>query len=224
VARLYEALRSAGVGFDSLCFVHDLDDDTALPFVERLRAADPRVGAERNSYGPGVLQALRFAFDRCRRGPVIVLMGDLSDKLSIVPRMLELWRSGATLVAPSRYMRGGRQHGGGLVKSNASRLAGRSLRLLGFPCSDPTNNFKLYDGDWLRRQEIESRGGFEVALELCYKAFVQGEPIAELPTEWFDRAEGKSRFRFWRWLPHYLRWYLRSLAAVARRRGGGALR
>ena len=224
VVVLHERLRSAGVPFDRLRFVYDRDDDSSLPFVARLRAEDPRVEGVKNEYGPGVIRALRFGFERAEPGPVIVLMGDLSDKLSIVPEMLALWRAGATLVSPSRYMPGGRQHGGGLVKAGLSRLAGTSLAWLGFPTSDPTNNFKLYDGAWLRRQHIESQGGFEVALELCYKAYAQGESIRELPTEWFDRTSGESRFRLRAWLPHYLRWWLRALGEVVRQRLCGTKR
>jgi hypothetical protein len=224
VVALHERLCSEGVPFDHLRFVYDLDDDTSLPFIAGLRAEDPRVEGVKNEYGPGVIQALRFGFDHAEPGPVVVLMGDLSDKLSLVPEMVVMWRAGATLVSPSRYMRGGRQHGGGIVKAGLSRLAGTSLGWLGFPTSDPTNNFKLYDGAWLRRQRIESRGGFEVALELCYKAYAQGEAIQELPTEWFDRASGESRFQLGAWLPHYLRWWLRAFGEVLRQGLGGAPR
>ena len=222
VLHLYKRLQSENVPFDALRFIYDQDTETSLPFVTSLRAADPRVEALKNEYGPGVIRALRFGFDRTEPGPVIVLMGDLSDKLSIVPDMIQLWQEGATLVSPSRYMPGGRQHGGGLVKSTLSRAAGVSLGWLGFPTSDPTNNFKLYDGSWLRRQRIESEGGFEVALELCYKAYVQREPIRQLPTEWFDRTAGESRFRLRAWLPRYLRWWLRATGAVLQRRLGGS--
>jgi len=221
VVQLYELLRSENVRFDRLRFVYDQDSDTSLPFVKKLAADDSRVEAVKNEYGPGVIRALRFGFDHVEPGAVIVLMGDLSDKLSIVPDMLRLWREGATLVSPSRYMPGGRQHGGGLVKSTLSRLAGLSLGWLGFPTSDPTNNFKLYDAEWLKRQRIESEGGFEVALELCYKAYVQREPIRQLPTEWFDRTGGESRFRLRAWLPRYLHWWLRAAGAVVRSRLAG---
>jgi len=221
VVRLYELLRAEAVPFDRLRFVYDHDADTSLPFVEKLAAEDSRVAAVKNEYGPGVIRALRFGFDHVETGPVIVLMGDLSDKLSIVPDMLRLWREGATLVSPSRYMPGGRQHGGGLLKSTLSRLAGVSLGWLGFPTSDPTNNFKLYDAEWLKRQRIESEGGFEVALELCFKAYEQGETIRQLPTEWFDRTSGESRFRLRAWLPRYLRWWLRAASATLRARLAG---
>ena len=55
-----------------------------------------------------------------------------------------------------------------------------------------------------------------MALELCYKAFVQGEPIRQLPTEWFDRTSGESRFRLRAWLPRYLRWWWRAARATLR--------
>lgn len=223
VVRLHEQLQAVGVPFQRLRFVYDHDADTSLPFVAKLAAEDPRVQASKNEYGPGVIRALRWGFDHVESGPAIVLMGDLSDELSIVPEMLRLWRDGATLVCPSRYMPGGRQHGGGLVKSTLSRLAGTSLGWFGFPTSDPTNSFKLYDGDWLRRQRIESEGGFEVALELCYKAYVQGEAIRQLPTKWFDRRNGESRFHLRAWLPRYLRWWLRAVSAVLGRRLRGQL-
>jgi hypothetical protein len=209
-------LRDAQVPFDSIKFVYDFDEDTTLPFLRRLERADPRVVAEKNEFGRGAVNALRWGFSQCGPGAVVVLMCDLSDKLTIVPDMLRLWREGATLVAPSRYMPGGKQHGGGLVKSTLSRVAGRSLHWFGFPICDPTNNFKLYDGDWLRSQRIESVGGFEVALELAYKAFRDGRRIVELPTEWRDRTSGESKFRLLQWLPQYLKWYLRALLALAR--------
>jgi dolichol-phosphate mannosyltransferase len=60
--------------------------------------------------------------------------------------------------------------------------------------------------------------GFEVAIELCCKAYQQKEKITELPTEWFDRTVGESRFRLFYWLPHYLKWYLLSLKCIIQRK------
>jgi hypothetical protein len=217
VLTLHKRLLEAGVEFDSLAFVYDTDEDTSLPYALELSRRDARVRAEKNALGPGAIRALTWGFSHARPGAVIVVMGDSSDKHSIIPEMVRLWREGATVVCASRYMPGGRQHGGGWLKSTLSRWAGKSLHLMGFPTCDPTNNFKLYDGAWLGRQRIESTGGFEVALELCYKAFVQGERIAELPTEWYDRTHGESRFNMRAWIPRYLRWYLRSVWALSGR-------
>lgn len=211
VRELYEQLLKDQVEFDVLRFVYDFDKDTTLPVIDSLMAEDTRVTKVKNTFGRGALNALRYGFSVSTDGPVIVLMGDNSDKLSIIPDMVEFWKQGFALVAPSRYMPGGEQHGGGFLKSNLSRLAGKSLRLFGFPTADATNNFKLYDGRWLKRQIIESRGGFEVALELTYKAFIQKQKITEIPTVWKDRVQGESQFRLFHWLPHYLRWYFKAI-------------
>ncbi len=211
VVRLHGQLLATNIPFDSLCFVYDFDGDTTLPFIAQLHEKDERVHADRNRYGRGVLNALRWGFAHVERGPVIVVMGDNSDKLSIIPQMILLWQQGATVVSPSRYMSGGKQFGGGFVKSTMSRIAGVSLKMCGFPTADATNNFKLYDGAWLREQVIESSGGFEVAMELCFKAYRGRKKIVELPTQWFDRTMGQSRFKIFAWTPKYLRWYFRIL-------------
>ena len=224
VCVLYEGLKREGIEYDSMKFVYDMDEDTTLPFIEEIGQNDLRIRAEKNEFGRGVLNAFRWSFLHCEPGPVLVLMGDNSDKLSIIPEMIRLWEEGATVVCPSRYMKGGEQHGGGLLKSRLSRIAGRSMKLFGFPTSDATNNFKLYDGEWVKQQKIESTGGFEIALELSYKAFSQGKKIAELPTVWLDRTMGKSQFKLLSWMPRYIRWYLRSLLSVLRGRLSGTLR
>lgn len=215
---LVSSLAESAIDFSRLSFVYDIDNDITLPIIAELAANDSRVVADKNQFGRGVVNALRWGFSRVSPGPVIVLMGDNSDKLSIIPELVALWRSGATVVSPSRYMKGGKQFGGGLLKSTLSRIAGVSLKLIGFPTSDPTNNFKLYDGSWLARQQIESVGGFEVALELSAKAFEQKKLIRQIPTEWYDRTAGESNFRLWKWLPHYLRWYFFAIASVLRQK------
>jgi dolichol-phosphate mannosyltransferase len=143
-----------------------------------------------------------------KEGPALVVMADLSDDLSIVKRMLTLYRRGYRIVCASRYMRGGRQLGGPPLKRFLSRAAGLSLRALTrFPTHDATNNFRLYDAALVNELGIESTGGFELALELTAKAFRRGVKIAEVPTTWRDRTAGESQFQLFKWLPRYLFWY-----------------
>lgn len=221
VRTLYNTLLEEEIEFDRLSFVYDFDGDSTLPVILELQQSDQRIVAEKNTIGRGVINALKHGFSKTVAGPVLVLMGDNSDKLSIIPEMVRLWARGATIVSPSRYMPGGEQQGGGLIKSNLSKLAGKSLSFAGFPTSDATNNFKLYDGEWLVSQSIESKGGFEVALELSCKAFEQKQKIYQIPTSWFDRTAGESNFKLVEWIPQYLKWYLRALRAVASRKAIG---
>src|SRR5207248_949670 len=70
--------------------------------------------------------------------------------------------------------------------------------------------FRAYSKEFLDSVQIESRAGFEIALELTVKAHLAGRRIGEIPSSWVDRSAGKSRFRVWKWLPSYLRWWLRA--------------
>lgn len=197
--------------------VYDFPEDTTVPVVERLRSSYPAVRLVLNRFGRGALNALRTGLLGARGPYVLVTMADLSDDLGDVDAMYRLALEGADVVAGSRYVRGGGQHGGPFVKRTLSRAAGLSLHYLaGLGTRDPTNNFKLYSRRVLQAIRIESRGGFEVALELTVKAHLGGFRVVEVPTHWSDRTAGESQFQLRRWLPHYLRWYCEAVVARIR--------
>jgi dolichol-phosphate mannosyltransferase len=193
--------------------VYDFDADTTVPVARAFAKERPWLRLVKNQHGRGVVAAIRTGFQEVSDGPALVIMADLSDDLSIVPRLIELYRQGNRIVCPSRYVRGGRQIGGPLFKRALSRMAGLSLRVLaGFPTHDATNNFRLYDAALVNELGIESTGGFELALELTAKAHHQGVKIAEVPSTWRDRTAGQSQFKLMKWLPKYLYWYTYALS------------
>jgi dolichol-phosphate mannosyltransferase len=188
--------------------VYDFDDDDTVPVVRALQTAHRAVRLQKNELGPGVLNAMRSGIRAAAGDYVLITMADGSDELDCVDSMVECARSGAHVVAASRYMKGGRQLGGPRVKRLLSRIAGLSLyHVFGVPIHDSTSNFKLYSRSFLQDVNVQSTAGFELALELSVKAAAAGRPMAEIPTTWRDRTSGQSRFRLTRWLPHYLRWY-----------------
>jgi glycosyltransferase involved in cell wall biosynthesis len=189
--------------------VYDYDQDNTVPVVNRIIAeGESRLRLVKNERGRGVVPAIMTGFDAVPGGPVLVMMADLSDDLAQVDRMLALYSDGYDVIVGSRYMKGGQLIGGPFFKQLLSRLAGTSLWWFrGLPTHDATNAFKIYDSDMVKSFTVESRGGFELNLELTVKAFLAGHCITEVPTTWRDRTSGESRFRLWKWLPHYLQWY-----------------
>ena len=189
--------------------VYDFDEDNTVPAVKAVMArGETRLQLVKNNIGRGVVGALRTGFNSVERGPLLVVMADLSDDLPQVGRMLELYREGYQVVVGSRYMKGGRIENGPVLKQGLSRMAGVSLCWLrGIPTHDATNAFKIYDAAMLKKFSLESQRGFELNLEITVKAFLGGYRITEIPTVWRDRTQGKSKFKLWAWLPHYLRWY-----------------
>jgi glycosyltransferase involved in cell wall biosynthesis len=210
---------SAGVAADhEILVVYDFDEDPTVPVIERLHADLPQIRGHRNDLGRGVLNAMKAGIAASRGDYVLVSMADGSDEPHIVDDMMALARDGADVVAASRYMRGGRQVGGPLFKRLMSRTAGLTLHWFGGVAThDPTNNFKLYSCRLFDSLTIESRAGFELALELTVKATLAGRRVAEVPTTWRDRTEGKSNFRLRQWLPFYLHWYWVAMKGRLRR-------
>jgi glycosyltransferase involved in cell wall biosynthesis len=199
--------------------VYDFDEDTTVPVARALAVELSSVKPLRNELGRGVLNAMKAGIAAARAPYVLVSMADGSDEPEVIDRMVELARDGADLVAGSRYMRGGHQIGGPVLKRLMSRTAGLSLHwLAGVPIHDPTSNFKLYSRRFLDTVTIESTAGFELALELTVKATLAQRRLAEVPTTWRDRTAGKSNFKMRKWLPHYLHWYLVALRARLARR------
>ncbi|HUI83099.1 MAG TPA: glycosyltransferase [Candidatus Binatia bacterium] len=189
--------------------VYDFDEDNTVPVAREIIAAgETRLQLRRNAYGRGVTKAIRTGLEAVESGPVLVTMADLSDDMTQVDRMYEMWLEGFDLVCGSRYMKGGRLIGGPFFKQLLSRTSGLTLHYFrGVPTHDATNSFKLYDAAMVRELRVESVAGFELGLELTVKAFLNGYRIAEIPSTWRDRTAGSSRFRVFHWLPHYLKWY-----------------
>lgn len=225
VEPVIRALTGAISTAHEILVVYDFDEDPTVPVIERLGAELPAVRGLRNELGRGVLNAMKAGIAASAGDYVLITMSDGSDEPHVVDPMIGLARSGADVVAASRYMRGGRQVGGPPLKRLMSRAAGLSLHwFAGVATHDPTNNFKLYSRRFLAATTIESTAGFELALELTVKATLDGRRVAEVPTTWRDRTAGESNFKLRKWLPHYLHWYAVAFRGRWLRRGHPAPR
>jgi dolichol-phosphate mannosyltransferase len=188
--------------------VYDAPDDTTAPYVEKYAESDDRVVPALNAYGRGPARAIRWGIDHARADVVVVTMADGCDDPQQIDQLARLVERGVVVAAASRYMKGGQQVGGPLLKRTMSRTAGLSLHALArVGTRDATNSFKAYDRAFVQSVGIESDAGFEVGLELVAKARRMRLPVAEVPTIWLDRSFGVSNFKLAKWLPSYLRWY-----------------
>src|SRR6478735_3537233 len=188
--------------------VVDSDNDSTIAAAEGVlgRMQNARVLVQ--NYGRGPANAIRYGIDQAKAPCVVVTMADGSDDVRVIDDLIALVERGFVVASASRYMPGGAQRGGPLVKRLMSETAGRSLNLLArVGTRDVTNAFKAYDTAFVRQVGIDSRSGFEIAIELVSKARRARRPVAEIPTIWLDREVGASNFKIRAWLPKYLYWY-----------------
>jgi dolichol-phosphate mannosyltransferase len=202
--RIFEAVT---LPCEALVVVDDPSDSTR-PVVQRIAEREPRLRCLVNTYGRGPANAIRYGIDHATTPVAVVTMADGCDDVRQIDDLVRLVERGVAVAAASRYMAGGQQVGGPLLKGMMSATAGRSLRLMArVGTRDATNSFKAYSTAFVRAVGIDSRDGFEIGLELTAKARRLRLPIAEIPTIWLDRQEGISNFQVAAWLPKYLRWY-----------------
>ena len=143
---------SAGVTTPhELVVVYDFDEDTTRARRCPPRGRDPQPSRPPQRHRPRRPQRDEGR-DRRDDAPryVLISMADGSDEPHVVDPMVALARDGADVVSASRYMRGGSQVGGPLLKRLMSRTAGLTLHwFAGVATHDPTNNFKLYSRRFL---------------------------------------------------------------------------
>ncbi|MFQ5881337.1 MAG: glycosyltransferase [Candidatus Methylomirabilales bacterium] len=200
-----------------IVIIYDFEEDNTLQAIQLLQESMKNLRIVRNGYGRGVANAIKSGFAAARGEAIVVTMGDGSDDPGTIEAMYRKILEGFDLVCGSRYMDGGVQLGGPRMKRFLSRLAGLSLNLLtGIPTKDVTSAFKMYRKEIVERIDLESDGGFEISMELTVKAYFAGYRIGEVPTVWLDRSAGVSKFKMWKWLPRYLRWYYLALRSRSR--------
>jgi dolichol-phosphate mannosyltransferase len=202
--RIFESVR---IPCEVLVIV-DTPDDTTIPVIDEYVLKEPRLRYLVNTYGRGPAHAIRFGIEVAASPVAVVTMADGCDDPRQIDDLARLVDRGVAVAAGSRYMPGGQQVGGPVLKGLMSKTAGRSLRVLAhIGTRDATNSFKAYSTDFVRMVGIDSRDGFEIGIELTAKARRMRLPVAEIPTIWLDRQAGVSNFRVAKWIPSYLRWY-----------------
>lgn len=196
----------------TICIIDDSIDplDRTIERVERAQRKYKNLSVLKKKPGDsdGFASAIWRGAKEVNGGALVFVMGDLCDKPETIDVMYEKIRSGFDVVVGSRYMRGARKVGGPKLQGFFSFIVNKSLAiLLGLPTQDASNSFKMY-----RRVVFDSLPkpktvGFEVSMEVFFRAYFQGFRVAEVPTVWFGRTKGKSKFRMIARAPEYIRLY-----------------
>ena len=208
IIRVLESLRKDVKSTYRVLICYDLDSDNTLP---RVRAwpyfnANDIIFVKNPSRGPhaAVVAGLKAATSNS----ILVYMADDDFNAPIVDSMVALGRKGYDVVVASRFIPGGCMEGCALVKAVLVRTASWTLHYLArLPVKDATNGLRLFSRRLISEVPLESTVGFTFSIELLVKAHRLGYPIAEVPAKWFQRDTGESRFKVFKWMIPYLRWY-----------------
>ena len=195
-------------------FCYDLDNDDIFEHKEIFKKFNFEIHLIKNpSRGP--CAAIKEGFSKGNSDCVIVYPADDFLNFKILDQMYEKYLNGNHIVAASRFIKGGSMKGCPLIKSILVRGASFTLYYLSsIPIKDASNGFRLFSRQLLNEINIESKVGFAYSLELLAKCNRLNYNISEVPAKWEERSEGSSRFKVFKWLPQYLKWYIYGLSTT----------
>ncbi|MGI6595149.1 MAG: glycosyltransferase family 2 protein [Candidatus Ratteibacteria bacterium] len=187
--------------------VNDHSQDNTVSVVQKLGIEYPSIKITDNTGESGFANTLRKGFDFAEGVFVLPVMADSCDAPQTIPLMIQKAEKGCDVICGSRYVKGGKRVGGPLVQGFFSRFVGVTLHLLtGIPTKDVANAYKMYRKDVLLSLNLKEKG-FAISMEACVKFFIHKYKICDVPTAWYGRKKGKSKFKLSKTLP-YIKLYL----------------
>jgi len=192
---------------------YDNDNDTTLKSYDPKKYSFEIIQLKNTGFGAhgAVMTGMFYSKSDC----VIVYPADDTINQIIIDKMYGEFYKGAEIVVASRFMKGGSMKGCPILKSFLVRTASITLFLLSsIPVRDASNGFRLFSRKIIEQIKIESDSGFTYSIELLVKCKRLGWKISEVPAQWEERSEGRSRFQVVKWAPSYIKWYLYGLSTT----------
>lgn len=185
---------------------YDQDDDNTLAAIKVFKSRfQIRLIKNEGKFAHG---AVMTGIKHSDAPAIISYMADDDYNAGLIDEMVALFRQGSAVVCASRFISGGSMVNCPWIKAVIVRIVSFSLyHFARLPSHDATNAFRLFSRKFLEQVEVESTDGFTYSIELLAKSHRLGLKISELPAKWFERSNGSSRFRVFKWASAYLRWY-----------------
>jgi dolichol-phosphate mannosyltransferase len=190
-----EALTGAGI-IHEILVVNDNSRDRTEEVLNRLAQSIPALRYITNKPPNGFGYAVRAGLAAFRGDAVAIVMADSSDSPQDLVAFYHKLQEGYECVFGSRFIAGGKVIDYPLPKLLLNRLANFFIRVLFWMrYNDVTNAFKLYRRSVIAGLQPLLAYHFNLTVELPLKSIVRGYTYAVVPTVWYNRTAGVSKFR-----------------------------
>lgn len=194
-----------------LTIVFDFDNDPTLNVIKE-NFDNNRIFLVKNKYS-GLNGAMKTAFEYSESDSVVLYTAEDHQNFDVINQMYEKFKNGYDVVCASRLMLGGDYNKvkEPLIKKILVNIVSFTLRnFTNIGTVDPTNGFRLFSKEIIKKFPIESKKGFTFAIELLAKAYKNNYKITEVPSMSPLRKFGKSKFKNTS-IIYYIPWFLKIL-------------
>jgi dolichol-phosphate mannosyltransferase len=190
-----ERLTAEAIQFE-IVVVDDHSSDRTAAVVAEVAAKWPTVRCVPNLRLNGFGNAIHTGLDAFTGDAVCIVMADASDE----PRdIVAYWRKiqeGYDCAFGSRFVRGAEVVDYPAFKLTLNRVANMFIAtLFGVRYNDVTNAFKCFRREVIAGIQPVLSHHFNITVELPLKAMVRGYSYAVIPTNWYNRKDGVSKFK-----------------------------
>jgi dolichol-phosphate mannosyltransferase len=189
------ALRGADVPHEILVVMDHCTDETAA-VLRKTTGELESLRTTVNTLPPGYGFAIRHGLDKMRGDAVAIVMADGSDDPRDIVQYYRKLEEGFDCVFGSRFMDGATVRGYPKQKLWLNRLGNLMIRLLfRMNYNDTTNAFKCFRKTTIDGLRPFLSNHFNMTVELPLKAIVRGFTWTVVPTNWYGREKGESKFK-----------------------------
>ena len=194
-----------------LTIVFDFDNDPTLNVIKENFDSN-RIFLVKNKYS-GLNGAMKTAFEYSESDSVVLYTAEDHQNFDVINQMYEKFKNGYDVVCASRLMLGGDYNKvkEPLIKKILVNIVSFTLKnFTNIGTVDPTNGFRLFSKEIIKKFPIESKKGFTFAIELLAKAYKNNYKITEVPSMSPLRKFGKSKFKNTS-IIYYIPWFIKIL-------------
>ena len=194
-----------------LTIVFDFDNDPTLNVIKE-NFDNSRIFLVKNKYS-GLNGAMKTAFEYSESDSVVLYTAEDHQNFDVINQMYEKFKNGYDVVCASRLMLGGDYNKvkEPLIKKILVNIVSFILKnFTNVGTVDPTNGFRLFSKEIIKKFPIESKKGFTFAIELLAKAYKNNYKITEVPSMSPLRKFGKSKFKNTS-IIYYIPWFIKIL-------------
>ena len=190
-----ERLSAEAVPFE-IVVVDDHSSDRTAEEVARVGAIWPAVRCVANARPSGFGNAIHTGLEAFRGEAVCIVMADASDDPGDIVAYWRAIQAGNDCAFGTRFTRAARVLDYPFVKLVMNRAANAFVAtLFGIRYYDVTNAFKCYRREVIAGIAPILSHHFNITVELPLKAIVRGYSWTVLPTHWYNRKHGASKFK-----------------------------
>ena len=175
--------------------VNDHSRDNTTKIINKISEEDPRVKLVANTYPRGIGYSVRQGLEIFSGDAVVIVMADSSDYPQDIVKYYKLILKGYECVFGTRFCRQAKVINYPWHKLILNRLGNLFIQLLFWlPYNDVSNAFKCYS-----RKAIEGISPlisyhFNLTVEMPLKAIIRGYKWCVVPTNWYGRDKGVSKW------------------------------